>query len=426
MKRLTISGKKDHLLINNKPFFYLADTVWSAFSNTTLEEWEEYLHYRKTQNFNALQISVLPILHDASDTYVGECPFHVKDNGDWDFMKFNESFFDRAEKMVEMAVEQGFIPVLVLLWCNYVPGTWANARRPDKTMPIEAVESFTEYVVRRFAKYQPVYFVSGDTKFESKEIKEYFRITLSKVKEIDAKALSALHVVGSFHEVPQEFIELDNLDLFIYQSGHNIEDQHMTYQLAENFQVKSVKKPILNSEPCYEGHGYGNKYGRFGAFDLRKAFWSSILSGAKAGFTYGAHGIWSWHKRGAAFTSEAWSKLPFDWRSALRLQGAWDVSYSKWLYERYELYDIEASNELLDMSEEDIRLAISPDGNKIVLYTPYSIDVRVKLDLSQYNFEAIDLSTKNVMKPSVVTGGGTSVIKMIDANTDVVYFGLKK
>ncbi|MBC8932636.1 DUF4038 domain-containing protein, partial [Escherichia coli] len=63
-------------------------------------------------------------------------------------------------------------------------------------------------------------------------------------------------------------------------------------------------KPVINSEPCYELMGYSRqKYGRFSREDVRKAAWQSVLSGAIAGISYGAHGIWSWHEEGSTFGS---------------------------------------------------------------------------------------------------------------------------
>lgn len=41
-------------------FFYLADTVWSAFTNIDLTDWAYYLKVRKEQGFNVLQINILP------------------------------------------------------------------------------------------------------------------------------------------------------------------------------------------------------------------------------------------------------------------------------------------------------------------------------------------------------------------------------
>jgi hypothetical protein len=42
MKKIGINDSRDGLVLNRKPLFYFADTVWSVFSNATLEEWEEY------------------------------------------------------------------------------------------------------------------------------------------------------------------------------------------------------------------------------------------------------------------------------------------------------------------------------------------------------------------------------------------------
>ncbi|MFR3924238.1 MAG: DUF4038 domain-containing protein [Collinsella sp.] len=52
---------------------------------------------------------------------------------------------------------------------------------------------------------------------------------------------------------------------------------------------------MVNSEPCYEQMGASrNVYWRFTAQDCRASVWSSILAGASAGVTYGAHGVWNW------------------------------------------------------------------------------------------------------------------------------------
>ena len=45
---------------NGKPFFWLADTCWSAFTNISDDDWQEYLDLRARQGFNVLQINALP------------------------------------------------------------------------------------------------------------------------------------------------------------------------------------------------------------------------------------------------------------------------------------------------------------------------------------------------------------------------------
>jgi len=56
--KVQMSVNKRSFQLNGMPFFYLADTVWSAFTNITLEDWEFYLDKRRKQGFNVLQINV--------------------------------------------------------------------------------------------------------------------------------------------------------------------------------------------------------------------------------------------------------------------------------------------------------------------------------------------------------------------------------
>ncbi len=424
--RLEICETKDRLSKGGAPFFLLADTVWGIFSSAALHEWEEYLFLRKQQQFNALQIHILPLIGDASDTHTGLYPFHRDPDGKWDFHRINDAFFDNAETMVRMAVDSGFLPVLALLWRDYVPGTWANNKNPDLIMPKDAVKPFAEYVANRFKPYEPMYFISGDIIFDNEEVSEYHFIALESIKAVDPDALTAMHVGGGRHELPDRIFRSPCLDLYTYQSGHVWEVQQDSYKLAEQFMKKSIKRPIFNSEPCYDGCGYGNEYGRFDAFDVRKAFWWSVLSGAKAGFAYGAHGLFSWYRKGAVFTSENWCKIPFDWKTALQLPGAWDVSYSKWLFDRYELQGLEPGNDHLLTPYEDIRMAISPNLDKFALYIPYSNDAVVNLDLSGYQVEIIALANRQVIRPEISVQDGVSVIRMLEMNSDSLVIGRRE
>ncbi len=90
---------------------------------------------------------------------------------------------------------------------------------------------------------------------------------------------------------------------------------------------KYPKKPLINAEPCYEQMGFSRKiYGRFQAEDTRKAAWSSILSGACAGWLM---------ERMESGTGKKLNKpanpnlgegfdAPFPWNEALQFPGAWD------------------------------------------------------------------------------------------------------
>lgn len=419
---IKISPTKDYFLRDNKRFFYLADTVWSAFTNADFKEWEEYLNYRRQQGFNTLQINILP-QWDRSGSDIQISPFELTADGRMNFTRPDEKYFERAEKMVEMAYEKGFTPALVVLWCNYVKGTWGSKINPEGIIPFESVKGYVSYVAERFKRFDPIFIASGDTNFETDDAIAYYKLALDTLKEIAPDCLTTMHLGGGLWELPEVFVDSPSLDFYMFQSGHSIENQNLSYKLAQEFYKKRVKRPIINGEPCYEGHGYGNRYGRYSAFDVRKAVWQSLLSGAKAGVSYGAHGVWSWHKKGKKFKSGAFSSMPYEWQTALRFPGAWDTAFARWLFEQYDLFDIEPANDILLNETPEIR--VSKSDKKIIIYSPFNVDIGLKLDISSYEWNAIELQTRKVFNPEVDIFIDHSIIKMNEFNSDVIFIGEK-
>jgi hypothetical protein len=417
---LRISETNDHLLKDDKPFFYLADTVWAAFANLSLEQWGRYLDFRRAQGFNALQISILPITHDTSTSVTSIQPFMDNNEGDWDFYRLHEPYFDKAEQMVGMAVDAGFIPVLGVLWKCHVPGTLASRRSPiPSAMPLDAVQRYAEYAVQRFGKFKPIYFISGDTAWDSDHEPVYYMSLLELVRRICPDSLISMHMAPDAM-LPTEFAE--RVDFYMYQSGHGAE-QKTPYELAKKHNTYPTKRPVVNGEPCYEGHGRGRTLTRFRAFDVRKATWQSLLSGAKMGIAYGAHGVWSFHFAGMEFVQPDWKFVPYDWEEALRLPGAWDVSYAKWVFEQYALFDLDPAD-LLVNQDAGIAVSARSDRTKIALYAPHAYDVGLKMDLAGYHCEVIDLEHRRPMVP-VVESGAVSTVRLSMFNNDALFVALK-
>ncbi|HEX6972240.1 MAG TPA: DUF4038 domain-containing protein [Limnochordia bacterium] len=419
MSSIRIADTRDRFIRDGRPWFYLADTAWSAFTSATLEEWEAYLDYRRLQGFNALQIDILSQWDRSESTY-NIHPFRVRDDGTYDFHEINHEYFQRARQMMEMAVARGFVPALVVLWCNYVQGTWANKRKPQDRIPFELVKPYVEHVVDVFQRFDPIYVVSGDTDFNEESI-PYYRTALEVIDARAPEALTTLHLSPPT-DWPAEFVDSPRLDFYMYQSGHS-KDSDNPYRLAEKFRRLPVKRPIVNGEPPYEGHGHGHRYGRFDAFDVRRAIWQSLLSGAKAGVTYGAHGVWSWHRKGMHFPSAAFSSWPFEWDTALRFPGAWDAAFAKSVFETHDLFDLEPMQEALVNENPEIRVAAAPDQSTVAIYLPYSTDVVLNIDLSSHEWRLITLSDRRVAVPAVEATPGGSRIRMHPFNDDVLLLG---
>ena len=162
---MSLTIENNILMKNGKPFFYLADTCWSAFTNIKDNDWDYYLDYRKSQGFNILQINILP-QWDASATDLCYEPFEVID-GKYNYKKLNLSYFEHADKMCARAKEKGFELALVIMWCNFVPDTWASQFYSKGLMPIDCIDNYINIIHETFTKYEPLYIISGDTDFNT-------------------------------------------------------------------------------------------------------------------------------------------------------------------------------------------------------------------------------------------------------------------
>jgi len=207
----------------------------------------------------------------------------------------------------------------------------------------------------------------------------------------------------------------------MYQSGHGPE-QRTPYELAAKNHAYAVRRPIVNGEPCYEGHGKGHTLTRFRACDVRKATWQSLLAGAKVGITYGGHGVWSCHSAGMGFVQPQWKFVPYDWENALRLPGAWDVGLARWLWEHYALWDVQPAQALLVREDDEVRVAVSEAA--LAVYLPHAYDVGLQVDLSGYRCELWDLENRLPMVAEV-EAGETSTVRASVANGDVLLIAVQ-
>lgn len=400
-----------------KPFFYLADTVWAAFGNVPLELWGPYLRYRRMQGFNALQISILPIVHDRSVGPGLMEPFAVRTDGSFDFGRRNDTYFAKAERMVSAAVDHGFVPVLGVLWYCYARG---GGNPNPNLMTRDQVREYATFVADRFKEYDPVFFISGDSCMDDEEEIERYRVALEAVKSVCPEALCSMHLCGG--RILHEGL-LDGVDFYMYQSAHGDTSQKLARRLAGRFR-ELPRKPIVNAEPCYEGHGRmgAGDRNKFSAFDVRRAVWQSLLSGAVMGVTYGAQGLWSGQVEGMRLMAEKSKFEAYDWEFAYLLEGAWDAGFARWVFESFRLFDIEPVDLVLN-DEEEIVAAADTERSRIVVYAPFTISMQFDIDLSGYTCSCINLHDRRIWTPPLHCGP-VSRLELPPYNHDMLFLGL--
>lgn len=399
MSKVTIID--NHLQRDNKPFFWLADTIWTAFTNPTDEEWLEYLNLRASQGFNVLQINALP-QWDRSGAVHSRYPFPTHDDGKtFDFTTFDESYWKHAAWQLSKAVKHGFTPAIVVQWSNYVPNTWASNLIAENVISDELVEPIVRKICSTFNQFDPVYIISGDTDFDSQEpIDRYITIT-KQVKALAPESLICYHIKGRYDVLPDNLAHEANF--YLYQSGHNISAQDGAHTLALSFTNRPEAKPIINSEPCYEQIGYSHMiYGRFRQPDCRRALWLSLTGGASAGITYGAHGVWNWQNPKApqpmALGEGFLAAMPHT--EAIHFPGALDFCFAKEIVSKYDLFELVNDQSILSSHQEDLFAAHTSNvkKQKWVIYVPTNVSFALKGDWTEKDITCVDLSSKKSWK----------------------------
>lgn len=410
MGNVRINDARTGFELDGKPFFYLADTAWSAFTNVTLEDWEFYLTRREQQGFTHFQVNTTP-QWDRQLPDLGIYPYESEDGVKMDFSRPRPEFWDHARTMCEMARNHGIRPALILVWANLVPGTWIEKiGKAVQSIPFEAIDRHVATVVEKLGEYDPIYIVSGDTDFDGNpETVRYYAEALRSIQEHAPEALKTFHLAGLEKGLPEELV--DGADFFMFQSGHVArEDQSHIFELPQAFAEKYAKRPIVNSEPCYEQMGQRRKYGRYGRREVRFAAWTSILSGACAGITYGAQGIWNWRSTSSkgAYPGNIFGE-PFLWQDALQFPGAWDYGFIGRFLGRVDMRELVPAQEELDLGTEEARLAKTEDG-RYLAFLPWSNEVRIKADLTGFSARALDLESHFVADLPLAVEDGVTVI----------------
>lgn len=408
-----LKTKEKYLYKNDKRIFYLADTCWAAFTSVEMPDWRYYLDTRKAQGFNAIQINILR-QWDSSLPINGREPFAITTREDgsyeYDFSKINEKYFDNAVKMLEEMKKREMIPALVLLWGNFVPDTWMSHFVKNNTMPFEQIKPYITYVVNKFKQFNPIWFVSGDVGFtdngkqKPKTAIEYYREVLKDAKEIDPDGIYTFHINGESHDLPEEFVE--KIDFYSYQSGHGYTGQATAYTIPQSLRgPQNYNGPIIDTELCYEGltRMKSPVPERYSAFDVRKAAWRAVLSGADTGLGYGTFGIWPWND-----TARPEAKLelnfnvqlaPYDWRDCLQFRGAKDMGFLKNLIMEYARDGLEPISEPVK-GDPTIRAAENDQYLLIYLPTPVIIDFD-EFGIQVDECKVIDLNTRQTLEGKI-------------------------
>lgn len=246
-----------------------------------------------------------------------------------DYVCINPSYFDAADRRIEMLAKAGLVPCIVAAWGYHLP-----------LMGIERMKQYWRYVIARWSCYPVIWCLAGEATmpyYLSEQRKEDAAFQKTGWTEIGryVREIDAHHNPTTVHPSAGGRDDLDEysvVDIQMFGTGHGDWARvpyHMNTITREI--VRTPPMPLINAEVCYEGHmqvSWQNVQ--------RFMFWTSILNGV-TGYTYGAAGIWQMNTRlqphGPSPKGHIYENTP--WDEAAQYPGARQLGLGKQLLARY-------------------------------------------------------------------------------------------
>ena len=134
--------------------------------------------------------------------------------------------------------------------------------------------------------------------------------------------------------------------------------------------------------------------------------------------------MWSFHTREKRFLNEH-KYVPMDWWEALRLPGAWDYGYARWLFETFGLADLAPNQSLVANTDPAIRAAATSDAGAVAVYMPHAVGLRVNADLSRHRITLLDLERRRPYTSEATVSGGCTRFQLPNANGDLLMIAVR-
>lgn len=415
---LRVAADHRHLeTVEGQPFFLLGDTAWELFHRLTREETLQYLKNRADKGFNTIfAVALAEFEFDRPNAY-GEMPLENNDPA-----QPRDAYFRHVDWVVDQAAELGLYTALLPTWGDKWNRKWGKG--PEIFTPANA-EAYCEWLAKRYQGKPVIWVLGGDRPVESEAHRAIIQAMATGLKRGDGgKHLISYHPKGGSNS-SDYWPDESWLDFHMFQSGHGKQATANYDKNAKNLALPALK-PTLDGEPCYEDHPVRSlmKDGKatiwFDDYDVRRAAWWSVLSGA-CGHVYGTHSIWQFHdltKR----KQQTDARTP--WPEAMDLPGASQMGVMKKFIETLDWTNLRRDDALIVLEGEALKpgnkpmAAVAVDGSWAVVYVPaYPNNAispqlsRLKIPHSEVDFQAYSAATGKTLSLTRIESGALLGIK---------------
>lgn len=279
--RLKVSTNKRYLVerINNEPFVFLSQTLWSMARRLSREEVIRVLDITERQQFTVIQI--LAHGHYMGENYYGASPFMNKDFLKPQISDQGYDWWDHLEFIVEEAVKRGIYVCLL--------PTWREQWDQEHNLHQFNAMAYGKFIGERFRHLNPwiIWMMGGDAAPDTPE-KLMVHRELAKGVAIGINGEERYdNIMMSYHThgptVTTDYMTKTELymDFHTIQSGHDV--NNLEGMIEKSYHA--VVMPIVNFEPYYDKNG-----------DLIEEARTTIYWGIFSGSSGTSYGSWNtWH-----------------------------------------------------------------------------------------------------------------------------------
>ncbi len=364
---------------DGSPFFYLGDTAWTLAHRLDRIETEDYLKARAAQGFNAIQFCAISEFGGLV-TPNRQGDFVLKGN---DPAQPNEGYFTHIDLIVRRANELGMFAALLPTWADKV--NRGSGEGPEIFTP-ENAAVYGRWLATRYKSDGMIWVLGGDRTVETERHLAIWRAMADGIRAVVGRShLITFHPNGGCSS--SKYVHNENwVDFHMMQSGHTGRDLP-NWQMVHNDRMLQPPKPTLDGEPCYEEHPimmmadgrWVHDSGFFGAHDVRKSLYRSMLAGA-CGYTYGCHAMWQFFDPAR---NPAVNKPVRPWRESLGLAGAEQLRHGLALWKLLLQHGPIEPNQgvLVDQMHPGNRQMVAVQAGKsaVAIYSPVRQNILVAI-----------------------------------------------
>ena len=265
---------------NQYHFEYRDGTPFYPFG-TTIYEWvfqtqetrDQTIETLKSAPFNKARFLLVPPYKEkylSGPLKLDKYPFEGTSKENWDFSRFNVSFFQHFEKCLQQILDLG-IEADVILFRPYDDGKWGF-----DTMDDETNDRFARYAVARLAAYRNVWWSMANENsfmdhFNEDDWDRLFQI-VDKKDPYDH--LLSIHNAGLIYDYTKPWVTHVSLQYY------NVVRAFGAAALVRDI----YRKPVINDEINYEGN-ISSRWGQLSGEEMVFRFWIAYIGG-----TYATHG----------------------------------------------------------------------------------------------------------------------------------------